>query len=331
MSEEACDMASDFVTEFWREHYLDTFIADGGSKIKFLTGGERVGKTTLLRRYLDDATQCGYKTVYISGKATWLHDFKEIFVAILEAVDFDGCMKACADKVIAELGYSPNEISAGVRFADDLQSRDDFDPLTKREIRSKLSEMFFKNTWIDNNFAICSALIAGGELGYPVLEPAARELLSMWLRGRKEARVAALRKLGLSPSRITKYNARHMLRSLIEVIMLAGYKGLVVAVDDLDILTETSSLEEIRYTKMRREDSYESIRELVDGIDTFAHFMVVFAFDKILIEDESKGLKSYQALWMRVQNEIVSDQVNGFADIIDLDLVNGRREVAANE
>jgi hypothetical protein len=327
-------MALDFVTKFWRDHYLATFIADGGSKIKFLTGEERAGRTDCLRRYLDDAAKCGYKTVYISGKTTWLHDFREIFVAILEAVDFDGCMKECADKVVVEMGYHPEEIPANVNFADYLQSRDDFDPLTKREIRSKLNEMFFRNTWIDNNFAICSALIAGGKIGYPMMEPAAKELLSIWLRGGREARVAALRKLGLSPSRITKYNARHMLRSLIEVIRLAGYKGLAVAIDDLDILTETSSLEEIRYTKMRREDAYESIRELIDGIDTFSHFMVVFAFDKILLEDESRGLKSYQALWMRVQNEIVSDLVNGFADIIDLDRINvdstASREVTAN-
>jgi hypothetical protein len=328
-------MALDFVTKFWRDHYLDAFIADGGSKIKFLTGDEGAGRTACLRRYLDDAANLGYKTVYISGKATWLHDFREIFVAILEAIDFNGCMRTCADEVVAELGYRPEDIPAGVNFADYLQSQDDFDPLAKREIRSKLNRMFFKNTWIDNNFAICSALIAGGEIGYPALEPAGKELLAMWLRGNKEARVAALRKLGLSPSRITKYNARHMLRSLIEVIRLAGYKGLAVAVDDLDILTETSSLGEIRYTKMRREDAYESIRELIDGIDTFSHFMVAFAFDKILFEDESRGLKSYQALWMRVQNEIVSDRVNGFADIIDLDRINASamndREVTANE
>ncbi|MDR2163655.1 MAG: ATP-binding protein [Clostridiales Family XIII bacterium] len=324
-------MASDIVTEFWKKHYLGTFIADGGSKVKFLTGAGGAGKTSHLREYIDAAAESGYKTVHISGKTTWLHDFKEIFVAIFNAVDFDGCIKACAGKIIAELGYSPDEIPAGVSFADYLQAQGSFDPLTKREIRNKLSEMFFKNTWIDNNFAICSALLVSGEIGYPTLEPAAKELLSMWLRGMKEARVAALRKLGLSPSRITKYNARHMLRSLIEVVMLAGHRGLAVAIDDLDILAETSALEEIRYTKMRREDSYESIRELIDGIDTFSHLMVVFAFDKILLEDESKGLKSYQALWMRVQNEIVSDRINGFADIIDLDAVNGYKEAIANE
>jgi hypothetical protein len=155
-------------------------------------------------------------------------------------------------------------------------------------------------------------------LGYPALEPTAKELLMSWHLGEKEARVSALRKLGLSPSRITKYNARHMLRSLIEIVRLAGYKGLAIGIDDMEILVSASSLTEIRYTKMRREDTYESIRELIDGIDTLSHFMLVFAFGKDLLEDESKGIKSYQALWMRIQNEISAERLNRFADIIDL-------------
>ena len=109
-----------------------------------------------------------------------------------------------------------------------------------------------------------------------------------------------------------------MLRSLIEVLRLSGYAGLAVGVDDLDILVEKSSLEEIRYTKMRREDSYESIRELIDGIDTLSHVMFVFAFDRCLMEDETAGLKSYQALWMRIQNEVESRRFNRFSDIIDM-------------
>ena len=38
-----------------------------------------------------------------------------------------------------------------------------------------------------------------------------------------------------------------------------------------------------------------------------------------LIDHESYGLKSYQALWMRIQNEIVSKRMNRFADVLDLD------------
>jgi hypothetical protein len=70
---------------------------------------------------------------------------------------------------------------------------------------------------------------------------------------------------------------------------------------------------------MRREDAYESIRELIDEIDTLSHTMFVFAFNRGLIENETAGLKSYQALWMRIQNEIESGRFNRFSDIIDLD------------
>ena len=47
--------------------------------------------------------------------------------------------------------------------------------------------------------------------------------------------------------------------------------------------------------------------------------MFVFAFNRSLMDNETAGLKSYQALWMRIQNEIESGRFNRFADIIDLD------------
>jgi hypothetical protein len=311
----------EYISDFWKAHYLDSYIADGGAKVKFLKGGPSSGKTRALRAYLSDAEQSGYKAVYLSAKETWLHDFKEIYLAVFDAVGFEGLIDACARRVTEELGYGRDDIPPGTLLADFLMERDSFDPLTKREIRERLRDMLFRNTWIDNNFAISAALMTSGALGYPALEPAAKDLLLGWYRGSKESRVSALRKLGLSPSRITKYNARHMLRSLIEIIRIAGFRGLAVAVDDLDAIMETSSLQEIRYTKMRREDTYESIRELIDGLDTFSHFMCCFAFDGSLVDDEAKGFKSYQALWMRIQNEIEGTRLNRFSDMIDL---NGR-------
>ena len=114
-----------------------------------------------------------------------------------------------------------------------------------------------------------------------------------------------------------------MLRSLVEIIKVSGRPGIVVAIDDMDILVNSSSLEEIRYTKLKREDTYESIRELIDEIDTLKNIMFLFSFDKILIDDESSGLKSYQALWMRIQNEVSSERLNKFTDILDLDRSEG--------
>lgn len=70
---------------------------------------------------------------------------------------------------------------------------------------------------------------------------------------------------------------------------------------------------------MKREDTYESIRQLIDDIDSMKNIMFVYAFDRELIDNENAGLKSYQALWMRIQNEIVGERFNRFSDMVDLD------------
>jgi hypothetical protein len=99
----------------------------------------------------------------------------------------------------------------------------------------------------------------------------------------------------------------------------AGYKELFVAVDDLDILVSDDSLEELHYTNVRREDANESLRQLIHDINTLSGIFFAFAFRRELLEDERRGVKSYQALRMRIQNEVSSERLNRFDDIIDPD------------
>lgn len=316
---ERLSVGIDYITDFWVDEYLDKYISLGGSKIKFITGGAGSGKTHCLRLFLADAEQRGYKTALISADEVWISDFKEIYAAVLAAVDLPGCLERCAMWIVGEMGYGAGDIPEGSTFADYLSSLGRFDPLTRRELRERIVEYFLKNPRIDNNFALACSIITGDMLGYPTLDASGREILSDWLAGVKGVRMAAVRKLGLSPVKITKYNARHMLRSLVEIVRSAGYAGLVVGADKLDELLCAPESARLRYTKLRREDAYESIRELIDDIDTQSHTMFIFAFDRALIDDESAGLKSYQALWMRIQNEIDGALFNRFADIVDLD------------
>ena len=304
----------DFLTEFWEKHYLREYIPNGGSRIQFLTGRRGSGKTHLIEYFLNRAVN--YKVASFSAKKIWIHDFKEIYFEVLRQCDFEDCLRRCALIVIKELGYSPDEFDG--RFTDYLASKGLSDPITKREIRLQLNRMFLQNPLMDNNFALTCALLTGGQLGHPQLEAPAREALLGWLSGRKDVKLTALRALGLSPVRIAKHNARHMLRSLVEVIKLAGYEGLIIAVDDLDILISGDSMEEIRYTRLKREDVYESIRELIDEIDTLRNVFFLFAFDRKLLDDDAHGIKSYQALWFRIQNEIRSDRLNRFSNMIDM-------------
>lgn len=308
-----------FLSDFWQEKYLREFIKNGGSKIKFVTGRKGSGKTHFLRLMTAMAEAQGYKTVQFSAKKIWLHDFKDIYVEILKQCDIMNCLEAVSHHLIGQMGYSYKDIPDGMRFIDYLSQNGSGDAIDKREIRTLLRETFLENPLMDNNFALACSMLAGSILGYPVLEEQNRDLLLAWLEGDRSVKLSQLRALDFYPSRVTKYNARHMLRSLAELVHMGGTSGLFVTIDDMEILTSRSSLEEIHYTKVKREDTYESIRQLIDDIDSMKHIMFVYAFDRELLDNENAGIKSYQALWMRIQNEIVGERFNRFADMVDMD------------
>ncbi len=308
-----------FLSDFWEEKYLREYIHDGGSKIKFVTGRNGSGKSYFLKEMAAVAKQEGYKTACFSARDIWLHDFRDIYIEILRQCDIMDCLAAVSRRLIQELGFDETEIPEGSRFIDYLSQNGMNDALNKREIRTQLRQFFLDDPLMDNNFALACSMLTGGILGYPVLEEQNRQLLLSWLAGDRNVKLPQLRALGLYPTQISKYNARHMLRSLSEVIHLGGYAGLFITIDNLEILVARSSLEPLHYTKMKREDTYESIRQLIDDIDSMRNIMFVYAFDRILLDDENAGIPSYQALWMRIQNEIVSERFNRFADIVDMD------------
>ena len=308
-----------FLSDFWQEKYLQEYIRNGGSKIKFVTGRAGSGKTHFLHLISSIAREENYKTVFFSARDIWMHDFREIYLEIFRQCDIIECLVQVSHYLIQEMGFDFHEIPEGMRFIDYLSQNGMGDALTRREIRSQLKTIFLDNPMLDNNFALACSMLTGSILGYPILEEQNKELLLAWLEGDRTVKLSQLRSLGFYPSRITRYNARHMLRSLAEVIRMGGSPGLFVAIDDLEILISRSSLEPVHYTKMKREDTYESIRQLIDDIDSMKHMMFVYAFDRELIDNENAGLKSYQALWMRIQNEIVGERFNRFCDMVDLD------------
>ena len=312
-------VALDSLTDFWIKQYLEIYIPAGGSKIKFITGYPGSGKTHFASIVRMEAEKRGFLTVSFSARDVWLHDFKYIYLDIVRQCDPEQLLAACAMQVVRRMGYDPSDIPEGSRFVDLLAERGENDAMNKKTIRDNLREMFTKNPLLDNTFAQACSLLTGGLLGHPVLESTHRQTLVSWLNGDETLKAAQLRAAGLTPVKITKYNARHLLRSLCEVIRLAGKPGLLVMIDDLDVLLNRRSGDTMRYTKMRRDDTYESIRQLIDDIDSLRNVLFLLCYDRELMDNESIGMKSYQALWLRIQNEVVSTRFNCFSDIVDMD------------
>ncbi len=304
---------------FLSRQYLETYIPSGGSKIKFITGLQGSGKTHLAETLLLEAQMKGYLTVSVSAKELWLHDFRIIYLEILRQCGLESILRDCADQIIREMGYDPQGIPESKTLMDTLSEKGEGDAFSKGEIREALRRHFTRNPMLDNTFAVCCSLLVGDLLGYPVLENTYKETILCWMHGDPAIKAAQMKAVGISPVRVTKYNARNLLRSLCEVIHLSGRPGLLVVVDDMEQLISKSTDGQIRYTKGRREDAYESIRQLIDDIDSMRYVLFLFCMDRTMIDDENLGIKSYQALWMRMQNEVISIRFNRFADIVDMD------------
>ncbi len=309
----------DSLTGFLTRQYLETYIPAGGSKIKFVTGLQGSGKTFFAETLLRDAETMGYRTVAISARKVWLHDFKEVYLEILRQCGLEGILRECADRVIRDMGYDPSGIPEGKTLMDVLSEKGEGDAFSRGEIRESLRRCFTRNPLLDNTFAVCCSLLTGDLLGYPVLENTYREMILAWMHGDPSVRASQMKAVGMSPVRVSKYNARNLLRSLCEIIHMSGRPGLLVMIDDLEQLICRSAEGSVRYTRTRRDDAYESIRQLIDDIDSMRYVLFLYSMNREMTDDESVGIKSYQALWTRMQNEVISMRFNRFADIVDMD------------
>ncbi|MBR1814572.1 MAG: DUF2791 family P-loop domain-containing protein [Lachnospiraceae bacterium] len=310
-----------FLTDFLVARYLDDYIPEGGSKIKFVTGRFGAGKTHVGRLMLNEAKKRPYLTAAFSARDIGLYDFKNVYLEILRQCGMDRIIQGCADHIVREMGHDPAKIGEGKTYVDFLADEGAADALSKSAIREYLRNMFMKNPRLDNNFATCMALLVGDRLGHPVMDGKNKELLLGWLAGDKSVKLAQLRPLGLFPTQLNKYNARQMLRSLAEAAHLGGFDGIFVFIDDLEALAKSDAAATVKYTAARRGDAYEGIRQLIDDIDSMRYLMFLFSFDRELLDNQNSGIPSYQALWMRIQTEVSGKRFNRFADLLDLDLL----------
>jgi len=312
-------VGADSLTDFLSEQYLKTYIPQGGSKIKFVTGRPGSGKTHIAQTLLAEAENQGFLTVSFSARTVWLHDFREIYLEILKHVDLDSLMEGCAQHVLRELIPNADERPEGMPIADFLISQRQLDVITRGELRDLIRKYFLNNPALDNNFGLCCAQLAGDILGLATCEEETKSFLLKWIHGDRTLKNVMLRSMGMAAYGITKYNARHMLRSLCWLVSFSGRPGILVCVDHLETVLNLSGLDEMKYTSARRTNTYEIIRQLIDDIDSMKNILFVFAFNRVLMDHEKIGLPSYSALWMRIQNEIVSPRFNAFTDIANLD------------
>lgn len=131
-----------------------------------------------------------------------------------------------------------------------------------------------------------------------------RDSYLQWLKG------DAIRPSGVK-MRIDRASARAMLRSLIYFFKYLGYSGMVLFLDELElILTQSYRV---------RDASYDVLRQFIDDADKLRRFLLLCSVTPNLWTDSQHGFPSYPALWERVGGMSGSTKGDYRAIAIDLD------------
>ncbi len=186
----------------------------------------------------------------------------------------------------------------------------------EREIRKAVGRSF-KNVDFGPSFYTFVFTVAREKL--ITGEDEGTKIAIKWLKGEKlqrnEKQASSLFEI------LKKTNARYWLNSLICLLNISNIAGLVVLIDDVEVMTERNTESgRFVYTANAVKDTCELFRQIIDDSELLNKFLLILAGKKSLIKDDKRGFKSYEALWMRLQTGLVpSERFNPFSDIVDVD------------
>jgi hypothetical protein len=165
---------------------------------------------------------------------------------------------------------------------------------------------------------LCRAQIAGLESGaVPVV---------LWLRG-ELSRVSELKNAKIF-SKIGRHNARLMLESLTHWLRRNGRPGLMIAIDVsrcLENPRRNERKEGLYYSAGALTETYEMLRQLIDSSSELSGTFIAIFAPPALLSDEKRGVDRYQALKMRIFDDVRNQGVpNLLAPLVRLDELPGQ-------
>jgi hypothetical protein len=303
-------------SEFLRREYLAGFIAEGGTKLKLLVGTPGTGKSHLLALAAALARDEQYVVAELDAFGTRLFPIDRLYGAIAKSVGLGTLVEAYTRRLVTELGYETALVN-GEPFLDQAVRSGLGQEVTLRRLLQERIDALVREPALDPTFAAAVAQAVGHRLGVFHLSAEERDALLRWFHADK-VRLGELKTLQIY-ERADRYSARGYLRSLAAFARLAGYRGLVTCLDNLETVAHRSpETGRQRYTRAQRDEAFETVRQLIDDVDHSRGMLFLLAGRREFLEDEKAGISSYEALRLRLLQEVRADRFNPFADLVDL-------------
>ena len=304
---------------FVRREYLDSFVKDGGSAIKFAVPLDDQVRPLLGDGLESWAREAGYLVANVNAADTKVHMIEQIFFRIAEQIPWQHLSERVMVKLAEETRFRPPQDGGTpllLRIAEENRIEPDS---VMMELRPQIAAKVTKVREMSKDFRVamtqlCLAQLTGGPEGETTVG-----VLTDWLTGRNTAISAVKPYQIFNP--INRANARHFFESLLRWIRFAGYTGILVVLDIARVtVARNPKDDQLYYTKAAVLDTYEVLRQFIDGTDRLNGCLIVVAPDvAFLNEDSGRGIGVYEALKFRIFDEIHDRRlVNPMASLVRL-------------
>lgn len=236
-------------------------VANLEGSIKFLRGGYGCGKTFMARLALLDAQARGFATsfVVVSDNDLHFHRFDDVYRKVMTELGTASCPRGALGDILDRWIGAVEEalVNAGV---DD--TADDFD----ERVRKRLNEDLVSLTGgkAPEDFIRVIQTIFDLKQDGDVAEAGA---LISWLCGSGNV-AASAKKAAQIKGDIGSRDGLHYLRGVLEIVKAAGYKGLVIVIDEAETI--------LRMRKDSRHKSLNGIRQIADAASSYPGLLWLF-------------------------------------------------------
>jgi hypothetical protein len=229
--------------------------------IKFLRGGYGCGKTFMARLAVLDAQAQGFATsfVVVSDNDLKFHRFDDVYRKVLTELATSSCPRGALGDILDRwIGNVEESLIA----AGEDEEAPEFDDKVRRRLDEDLMSLTGGQAPQDFVRVIQTVfdLKQKGEL-------AEAGALISWLSGSGNVAASAKKAAGVKGD-IGSTDALDYLRGVLEIVKAAGYKGLVIVIDEAETI--------LRMRKDSRHKSLNGIRQIADGSGGYPGLLWLF-------------------------------------------------------
>jgi hypothetical protein len=289
-----------------RGEYLHSFIKHGGAAVKFVVPMEDIDHDQLLNLLRKTAEEENYLFTSVNAVSTKIHMIDKLFHEVARQIDWDELSLTFVKKIFTKNDYQLPIHREDFDFQNIAAINKREEKFLRKEMRSWFEAEIFRDFEMSQEFRIAMMFLCLDQLDTAGPSPFLSNAVKEWLRG--ELRLIKTLKKELIFQKIARHNARHMLFSLSHWLRINGKSGLIVVLDITRYLISTRSKnpdDGFFYSVPAMLDAYEVLRQFIDGTDEMEGMLiVVLASKEFLDPDDRRGLSRYEALKLRIWDEV---------------------------